>query len=143
MRTQTFTPQTPLPALQVVIVRHDPKLSPPAVLLAALNAAHLDASIPQGRKEHLVRERQRPPVLVVASGVLLAIALLSYIPSDNFHHLEWVALGSVAVGVWPILGKALASARNWTLDINALMVIAVAGKPPCAFLCLWHTTRHL
>jgi Cd2+/Zn2+-exporting ATPase len=82
----------------------------------------------QERGAGQVAETSRPPITVILSGILLGIALFSYIQSDPaLQHLRWVALGAVAVGIPPILVKAWAAVRSATLNINALMVIAVAG----------------
>jgi hypothetical protein len=43
-------------------------------------------------------------------------------------NFKWVALGAIAVGIPPILLKAIASARNLILDINTLMSVAVRGR---------------
>lgn len=53
------------------------------------------------------KESRLPPWTVVLSGLLLAVALVSY--GEELHprlqHLKWVALGAVAVGIPPILIK--------------------------------------
>lgn len=69
---------------------------------------------------------RRPPVTVTASCVLLVISLFHYV-GGHWHHLRWVALGAVAIGLPKIATKAVASVRNGVVDINALMTVAVCG----------------
>jgi Cd2+/Zn2+-exporting ATPase len=83
-----------------------------------LNEAQLDASIHQRGKRRVPQKWPSPWTL--GSGVLLLVSLLHYI----CHPLKWVALGSVALGVLPILVRSLVALRRCVLDINALMLIA-------------------
>jgi Cd2+/Zn2+-exporting ATPase len=114
---------------KAVTVVHDPSHTSPGVLVAALNAAALEASL-GGRGQGGPREKLYPPITVVLSGLLMIISMVSYGSSPEYlDHFKWVALGSVAVGIPPILRKAWIALRNRTLDINLLMTVAVAGEP--------------
>ena len=64
---------------------------------------------------------------MLASGVLLIVSLLSFI-DDSLEPAEWLALCAVAFGIPGVFLRAIVSIRNWMLDINVLMVIAVAGE---------------
>ena len=83
-----------------------------------LNSAQLEASI------HVSGEwkagHKWPSPYTIASGLLLAIALFSYI----YHPLKWLAVGAIAIGIPPILVKCFVSLRRCILDINILMIIA-------------------
>ena len=83
-----------------------------------LNGAHLDASI--HRRGELKAGRQWPSPWCIGSGILVAIAFFHYI----YKPMQWVALGAVAVGVPPLILKAIAAVRKFVLDINMLMLIA-------------------
>lgn len=61
-----------------------------------------------------------PSPFAMACGVLLLLSFFSYV----FTPFKWLALGAVAVGVFPILLKSIASLRNFRLDVNTLMLIA-------------------
>lgn len=43
------------------------------------------------------------------------------------EHFKWAAIASVAIGIPTILIRALAGLRRFLLDINILMLVAVAG----------------
>lgn len=84
----------------------------------ALNEAHLDASIHQ--RGELKAGRKWPSPWCLGSGILVAIAFFHYIYSP----MQWVALGAVAIGIPPLIVKAIAALRKLVLDINILMLIA-------------------
>ncbi|CAK7345757.1 unnamed protein product [Dovyalis caffra] len=87
----------------------------------ALNQARLEANIRvNGETKH---QKKWPSPYAVACGVLLLLSLLKYV----YHPLRWLAIGAVAVGILPICLKAVASLRNFRLDTNILMLIAVIG----------------
>ena len=83
-----------------------------------LNSAQLEASI------HVSGEwkagHKWPSPYTIASGLLLAISLFSYI----YHPLKWLAVGATAIGIPPILVKCFVSLRRYIIDINILMIIA-------------------
>ncbi len=93
--------------------------------MKVLNEANLDASI--HHRGEWKAGRKWPSPWTIASGVLLALAFFQYL----WHPLHWVAIGSVAVGIPPLIVRGVASLRRYVLDINILMLIA--GK---SNLCL-------
>jgi len=102
-------------------VLHDPSLIQPAQIVKALNQARLDASVRVVGQ--LKSGREWPSPYTLASGFFLAIALFHYL----YHPLRWVALGAIAVGILPIMQRSFLAIRNFMLDINVLMLIAVVG----------------
>ncbi len=152
---------------KTVTVRHDAARVPPGVLLAALNAADLQATLanatrdpaaaaasaasagdpdaaPAGPARRLwrwaagaaraySRNRRWPPITVVLCGILLGVSLVSYAPElpeggPQPRSFAWAAVAAAAVGGWPVLRKARVALMNWTLEINSLMILAVAGE---------------
>ncbi|KAL0344926.1 UNVERIFIED_CONTAM: Cadmium/zinc-transporting ATPase HMA2 [Sesamum radiatum] len=65
-----------------------------------------------------------PSPYAVASGALLLLSFLKYVYSP----MRWLAVGAVAVGIPPVVLKAVAAVRNFRLDINILVLITVAGS---------------
>lgn len=96
--------------------------------MKVLNGAHLDASIHQ--RGELKAGRNWPSPWCLGSGFLVAIAFFHYI----YQPMQWVALGAVAVGVPPLILKAIAALRRFVLDINILMLIAGEILRQCQFL---------
>ncbi|KAF1867382.1 hypothetical protein Lal_00049811 [Lupinus albus] len=91
------------------------------VTVNALNKARLEANIRvYGEESH---QKKWPNPYVIVCGFLLLLSFLKYV----YHPLQYLALGAVAVGVIPIILKALVSIRNLRIDINILMIIAVIG----------------
>jgi len=133
-------------AVQVAVVtktvtaKHDPRLAPPAALVAALQEARLGASLTFPRKNILLNKNPRsfaafatwlPPWHVLAALAALLVSLVGYLSGptgiewlSNFH---WAALASVALCLPGIAIKALASLRHFILDIHVLISIAAAG----------------
>lgn len=64
---------------------------------------------------------------------------------NHLQHTKWIALAAVALKLPHIMLKAASALKHWTLDINTLMTIAVAGGPslqlPCS-LDLQQTAQH-
>lgn len=84
----------------------------------ALNTARLEANIRvYGEQKH---GKKWPQPYTIACGVLVLISTFKYI----YHPLVWVGLGAVALGSPPILLRSWVSARNCTLDVNILVLIA-------------------
>ncbi|CAK9170658.1 unnamed protein product, partial [Ilex paraguariensis] len=81
----------------------------------ALNQARLEANVRVYGSGNY--QKKWPSPFVVACGVLLLVSFLRYV----YHPVQWVALGAVAVGIFVL--KAIAAIRNFTLDINILMLI--------------------
>eukprot|EP00803_Ostreobium_quekettii_P001521 evm.model.scf_1448.4 EVM.evm.TU.scf_1448.4 scf_1448:19652-28364(+) len=125
---------TPLPGVEsvdtmvvtkTVKVVHDASKVAPSALVAALNGAGLQATL--GEKGGKTGPQNTPfPWHVMASGTLLILSLLSLI-DHHLEHTEYLALGAVAFGIPGVLLRALVAVRKLSLDINVLMVIAVAG----------------
>ncbi|KAJ8562398.1 hypothetical protein K7X08_011689 [Anisodus acutangulus] len=107
---------------KTVIVIHDSLLISQHQIVKALNQARLEASIRvNGEKNY---QKKWPSPFAIGSGILLALSFLKYF----FPPLQWLALGAVAVGIPPIVFRGFAAVRNLTLDINILVLIAVAGS---------------
>ncbi|KAJ7955821.1 Cadmium/zinc-transporting ATPase 3 [Quillaja saponaria] len=106
---------------RTVIVVHDSLLISQIQIVKALNQARLEANIRvYGENKH---QKKWPSPYAMASGLLLLLSFLKYVYSP----LQWLALGAVAAGILPIVLKAITSIRNYRLDINILMIVAVVG----------------
>lgn len=118
---------------KTVLVEHAPSVASASSILDALNKAQLQASI-AGRggdgvditKEHGMFGIPLPPWTVLVACVLLALYFLHY-AGGALYHLRWAALGAAAIAAPPICRKAFESLKHYVVDINALMMIAVAG----------------
>ncbi|XP_011094082.1 putative inactive cadmium/zinc-transporting ATPase HMA3 [Sesamum indicum] len=107
---------------KTVIVVHDSLLISQIQIVKALNQARLEANI-RAYGEPNYKNKWPSPYAVI-SGVLLLLSFLKYVYSP----LGWLAIGAIAVGIIPILLKAVSAVRNLTLDINILVLIAVSGS---------------
>ncbi|PWA63993.1 heavy metal atpase 4 [Artemisia annua] len=107
---------------RTVIVVHDPMLVSQLQIVKALNQARLEANV-RVKGETNYRNKWPSP-FAVACGVLLLLSFLSHV----FSPFKWLALAAVAVGIIPIILKSFASLRNFRIDINTLMLIAVGGS---------------
>ncbi|EOY20391.1 Heavy metal atpase 2, partial [Theobroma cacao] len=87
----------------------------------ALNQARLEANV-RARGE-IKYQKKWPSPFAIACGLLLLFSLLKY----AYHPLQWLAVGAVAVGIYPMLLKGYAAVRNFRLDINILMLSAEPG----------------
>ncbi|WOK98956.1 cadmium/zinc-transporting ATPase HMA2-like [Canna indica] len=103
-------------------VIHDPAKVPASQIVEALNKAHLNAGIKEFGNVQ-IQNQSWPSPSVIASGVLLLIAMFSYV----FPPLVWIALISIVVGIFGMFRRAIAALRRFVLDINVLMVTAVFG----------------
>lgn len=118
---------------KTVLVEHAPSVASASSILDALNKAQLQASI-AGRggdgddiaKKHCLFGVPLPPWTVLVACVLLVLSLLHY-AGGALYHLRWAALGAAAIAAPPICRKAFESLKHYVVDINALMMIAVAG----------------
>ncbi|XP_072973155.1 putative inactive cadmium/zinc-transporting ATPase HMA3 [Typha angustifolia] len=106
---------------KTVIVVHDSLLISQLQIVKALNQAKLEATIRAYGTDRIINKWPSPYIL--ACGSLLLVSSFKYF----FHPLQWLALAAVVVGVPPILWRSIAALRRWTLDINTLLLIAVAG----------------
>ncbi|CAA3004025.1 inactive cadmium zinc-transporting ATPase HMA3, partial [Olea europaea subsp. europaea] len=110
-----------VPAKTVIVV-HDTLLISQLQIVKALNQARLEANIrAYGEKNY---QNKWPNSYSLLCGALLLLSFLKYV----YRPLEWLALLAVAIGIIPIGLRAVASIRNLTIDINILVVIAVAGS---------------
>ena len=64
---------------KTVTVRHSPAETSPGALVAALNAAHLDASLTSARKQASVKRSWVPPWNVLLAAALLLVSCLHYL----------------------------------------------------------------
>jgi cation transport ATPase len=77
------------------------------------------------------------PAQVAGLFALLTVSLGMFCTAARYlHWFKFVALGSIVVGIPPILRKAWAALRHRTLDINVLMTVAVAGACGCGWAWL-------
>ncbi|KAI3447317.1 hypothetical protein Pfo_003982 [Paulownia fortunei] len=107
---------------KTLIVVHDSLLISQIQIVKVLNQARLEANIRVYGETNY--KDKWPSPYTVASGTLLLLSFLKYVYSP----LQWLAVGAIAVGIPPIMLKAVAAARNLTLDINILVLITVSGS---------------
>ncbi|KAG9142775.1 hypothetical protein Leryth_005536 [Lithospermum erythrorhizon] len=107
---------------KTVIVTHDQLIISQLEIVKKLNEARLEANV-RARRDQSHQKKWPSPSIVVCGVLLLASFFEALYPP-----LKWLALGSVAVGIFPIFLKVLAALRNFTVDINVLMFIAVCGS---------------
>ncbi|KAJ4964265.1 hypothetical protein NE237_024204 [Protea cynaroides] len=107
---------------RTVIVVHDNLLISQIQIVKALNQARLEANIRvYGEPTHRMRW---PSPYTVGCGILLIVSLFK----SFYHPLKWVSIAAVIVGLTPIGLRCIAAIRNLRLDINILILIAVAGS---------------
>ena len=88
--------------------------------MKVLNKAGLEASVRAYGSSSGVVARWPSPYVVASGALLLASLLAPLLPP-----LRWLALAAACAGAPPMLLRALAAGP--ALDINALMLVAVAG----------------
>jgi Cd2+/Zn2+-exporting ATPase len=98
-------------------------LAPLSGSVKVLNKAGLEASVRAYGSGSGAAGRWPSPFIVACGVLLLASFLAPLLPA-----LRWLALAAACVGSQPMLVRALAAAGELTLDINILMLIAVAGS---------------
>jgi len=124
---------------KMVLVEHAKSYAPVELLVDALNAAHLRASVADvdyndqknggaTSKFHAIMINLPGPKILLAC-LFTVVSLLHFIKDDRgvFEHFKWVALGAIAVGLPEILLKSYGSLRMRVVYINTLMAIAIAG----------------
>ncbi|KAL6185354.1 hypothetical protein ACLB2K_041488 [Fragaria x ananassa] len=109
-------------ATRTVIVVHDSFLISQLQIVKALNQARLEANVRVYGAENSFKQKWPSPY-AIASGVFLLLSLLKFV----YRPMGWLALGAVAIGIFPVAMKGIASIRNLRLDINILMIVAVIG----------------
>lgn len=120
---------------KTVLVEHAKTAAPVSTLIDALNEAKLQASLASADASaskdasdlnDCCGPGALPPLPIMAACVLLVMSLFHYLGGEA-EALRWIALGAVAVGIPPILRKAVGSLKHGVVDINTLMTLAVAG----------------
>ncbi|KAL0315973.1 UNVERIFIED_CONTAM: Cadmium/zinc-transporting ATPase HMA2 [Sesamum radiatum] len=109
---------------KTLIVVHDSLLISQLQIVKALNQARLEANIRSVYGGGESYKNKWPSPYAVASGALLLLSFLKYVYSP----MRWLAVGAIAVGIPPVVLKAVAAVRNFRLDINILVLITVAGS---------------
>ena len=117
---------------RVVYVRHDPEKTSPTELVSTLNRSHLGASImetgsnqPDGGSESLPPKLSSFIIYLLIQTVLLLVAVGGFFAETSWF--QWVAIAEIVFGIAPVLIKAFGSFKTCTVDLNILMVIAIAG----------------
>lgn len=88
------------------------------IAVKALNQARLEANVRvYGQAAY---QKKWPSPYAIGSGILLLLSFLKYV----YEPFRWLALGAVAAGIFPIAWRGIAAVRNFTLDINILVLIA-------------------
>nr|TKW31249.1 hypothetical protein SEVIR_2G093100v2 [Setaria viridis] len=108
---------------RTVIVEHDAAAVSQFHIVKVLNKAGLEASVRAYGSGSGAADRWPSPFIVACGVLLLASFLAPLLPP-----LRWLALAAACVGSQPMLLRAVAAAGELTLDINILMLIAVAGS---------------
>jgi copper chaperone CopZ len=116
---------------KTVTAKHVPTLASPAALVAALQEAHLGASLTFPRQQNMKKKSWLPPWYVNISIVLLIISLFHYLSGPLnapwLENFKWIALGAVALCLPRIALKAFGALRHYVLDIHFLITLAAAG----------------
>lgn len=107
---------------KTVIVVHDNLLISQLHIAKALNQARLEANVRVYGKTNY--QKKWPSPYAMACGVLLLLSFLKYF----YRPFQWLAVGAVVIGICPIFLKGFAAIRNFTLDTNILVLIAVMGS---------------
>ena len=117
---------------RVVYVRHDPEVTPPTELVSKLNRVHLGSSImetgfiqPDGGSESLPFKLSSFLIYLLIQTVLFIVAVAAFFAEASWH--QWVAIAEIVFGVAPMLKKAFMSVKTCKVDMNILMLIAIAG----------------
>ncbi|KAM0904339.1 hypothetical protein ACQ4PT_018054 [Festuca glaucescens] len=106
---------------RTVIVEHDPEATSQSRIVKVLNGAGLEASVRAYGSSGIISRWPSP--YIVACGVLLLASSFGWL----LPPLQWLALGAACAGAPPMILRGFAAASRLTLDINLLMLIAVAG----------------
>ena len=90
--------------------------------MKVLNKAGLEASVRAYGGGSGFAGRWPSPYVLASGALLLASSLAPLLPP-----LRWLALAAACAGAPTVLRRAFAAATRLALDINVLMVVAVAG----------------
>ncbi|KAJ1288683.1 hypothetical protein BS78_02G106700 [Paspalum vaginatum] len=107
---------------RTVIVEHDTAAVSQFHIVKVLNKAGLEASVRAYGSSGGAGGRWPSPFIVACGALLLASLFAPLLPA-----LRWLAVAAACVGAQPMLLRAFAAAGKLTLDINILMLVAVAG----------------
>ncbi|XP_068642288.1 cadmium/zinc-transporting ATPase HMA2-like [Aristolochia californica] len=107
---------------RTVIVVHDNLLVSQTQIVKVLNQARLEANIRVFGEEK--KGKSWPNAYTLASLCLLVISAFQSL----YRPLHWFALAAAIVGLPPIIMRSLIAIWRLTLDINILVLIAVAGS---------------
>ena len=117
---------------RVVYVRHDPEVTSTTQLVSTLNRMHMGASImetgsshPDGGSESLPPKLSSFLIYLLIQTILLLVAVVAFFAEASWF--QWVAIAEIVFGIAPVLEKAFVSFKTCTVDINILMLIAIAG----------------
>ena len=119
---------------RVVFVHHDPEVTSPTELVNTLNRMHLGASIIETGSHQHDRDDDHMNVPLLLSSFLFYLgiqtALLVIVVTAFFNKkswYQWVSIAEIVFGIAPLLKKSFDSFKTYTVDINILMLIAIAG----------------
>ena len=117
---------------RVVYVRHDPGVTSATELVNSLNRVHLGASIMEtGSHQHAEESERLPPslssflVYLLIQTMLMIVATVAFFSKASWY--KWVAIAEIVFGIAPVFKKAYVSVKTCSIDINVLMLIAIAG----------------
>ena len=117
---------------RVVYVCHDPEVTSPTELVSTLNHMHLGASIMEtGSNQQDDGSESFPPKLssfliyLFIQTILLLVAVVAFFADTSWF--QWVAIAEIVFGIPPVLKNAFVSLKTCTVDLNILMLIAIAG----------------
>jgi len=117
---------------RVVYVRHDPEVTSATELVNTLNRVHLGASIMEsGSRQHGKDSEKMPPslslllVYLLIQTILLMVGVVAFFAETSWY--QWVAIAEIVFGIAPVLMKAYVSIKTCSVDINMLILIAIAG----------------
>lgn len=117
---------------RLVYVRHDPEVTSPTELVNTLNRVHLGASVMETGSRHPDDKTEGLPpslssflVYLLIQTILMMVAVVAYFADASWF--KWLAIAEIVFGIFPVFKKAFVSFKACTLDINILMLIAIAG----------------
>lgn len=87
-------------------------------IVKVLNLARMEANVRTNQGSNFTKKWLSPHTMVC--GILLVVSLGQY----AYSPLQWVAVASVVIGIYPILRKSFVSVKNLVLDINVLAIMA-------------------
>ena len=117
---------------RVVYVRHEPEVTSATDLVTTLNRKHLGASIMETGSHHSANKGEGLPrsllaflIYLLLQSILLIVIVVAFLTKAKWF--QWVAIAEIVLGIPPVLKKAFLSIINRTVDINIMMLIAIAG----------------